>query len=78
MRVIYDDDWFDEQDIIAIRPDGEILHMLRLTGHDESELTGPAFSPDGQHFFFNSQRGTDASGPAQGGVTFRVSGNWFA
>lgn len=103
VRVIYDDDWFEdpildsvdnivvtpggdvvvaedktgEQDMVAIRPNGELVHMLRLTGHDASELTGPAFSPDGRHFFFNSQRGTSASGPGQGGITYRVSGPWF-
>jgi secreted PhoX family phosphatase len=103
IRVIYDDDWFEEpildavdnivvtpggdvvvaedktgeQDMVAIRPNGEILHMLRLTGHDASELTGPAFSPDGRHFFFNSQRGTNASGPGLGGITYRVTGPWF-
>lgn len=104
VRVIYDDNWYEEpildsvdnivvtpggdvvvvedksgeQDVVAIRPNGELVHLLRLTGHEASELTGPAFSPDGRHFFVNSQRGTRASLPGVGGVTFQITGDWFS
>ena len=47
--------------------------FLQLIGHDGSEVTGPAFSPDGQRLYFSSQRGTSGRdlGP---GMTFEVTG----
>ena len=41
----------DAQDVVA--------PFLRLVGHSGSEITGPAFSPDGTRLYFSSQRGTD-------------------
>ena len=53
-------------------PDGpEARAVVRFAGHDGSEVTGPAFSPDGRHLYVSSQRGTDGRG-----VTVRVSGPW--
>ncbi|WP_338863768.1 alkaline phosphatase PhoX [Myxococcus stipitatus] len=46
--------------------------FLRLDGHSSSELTGPAFSPDGRRLYFSSQRGT--TGSSSGGYTFEVTG----
>jgi secreted PhoX family phosphatase len=47
--------------------------FMQLVGHNGSEITGPAFSPDGRRLYFSSQRGTggDISDP---GMTFEVSG----
>ncbi len=45
--------------------------VVRFVGHDGSEVTGPAFSPDGRHLYVTSQRGVDGRG-----VTVRVSGPW--
>ena len=47
--------------------------FLQLEGHSGSEVTGPAFSPDGTRLYFSSQRGTDGglNGP---GMTFEVTG----
>jgi secreted PhoX family phosphatase len=47
--------------------------FLQLVGHDNSEVTGPAFSPDGSRLYFSSQRGTSGNdlGP---GMTFEVRG----
>jgi secreted PhoX family phosphatase len=49
--------------------------FAQLIGHDGSEVTGPAFNPDGTRLYFSSQRGTDGSsnGP---GMTFEVSGRF--
>ncbi|MBP2323869.1 secreted PhoX family phosphatase [Kibdelosporangium banguiense] len=49
-----------------------VAPFLRVNGHDGSEITGPAFSPDGKRLYFSSQRGTSNSVFA--GVTFEVTG----
>ena len=54
--------------------------VLAQTFHPGSEITGPAFSPDGSRLYFSSQRGPSAGGasaPAGGegsgsGVTFEL------
>ncbi len=46
-----------------------ITGVVRFVGHDGSEVSGPAFSPDGRFLYLSSQRGTDGSG-----VTVQVSG----
>lgn len=43
--------------------------FLQVVGQDASEITGPAFSPDGQRLYFSSQRGTDGNG-----LIYEVSG----
>ena len=43
--------------------------VVRFEGHARSEVTGPAFSPDGSALYVTSQRGTDGRG-----VTIRVTG----
>lgn len=47
-----------------------VAPFLRVLGHAASELTGPAFSPDGNRLYFSSQRGTDGVT----GVTYEVTG----
>ena len=44
--------------------------VMRLIGHDDSEVTGLALSPDGRRLYFSSQRGT--TGRNDGGITFEV------
>jgi secreted PhoX family phosphatase len=56
-------------EIVMITPDGVVAPVMRLVGHDASEICGPAFSPDGSRLYFSSQRGTDGRG-----VTFEVAG----
>lgn len=56
-------------EIVLITPEGVVAPVVRLAGHDASEICGPAFSPDGRRLYFSSQRGTDGRG-----VTFEVSG----
>jgi len=59
-------------EICLITPDGVVAPFVRVLGHDQSEITGPAFSPDGSRLYFSSQRGT-AGSPANG-MTFEVTG----
>lgn len=60
------------REINVITPDDVVAPFLRLIGHNASELTGPAFSPGGNRFYFSSQRGT--TGWSSAGVTFEVTG----
>ena len=46
--------------------------MVQLVGHDLSEVTGAAFSPDYRRLYFSSQRGV--TGASADGVTFEVAG----
>ena len=38
-----------------------VAPFLPLIGHAGSEITGPAFRPDGTRLYFSSQRGTDGT-----------------
>ncbi|TCJ33215.1 alkaline phosphatase PhoX [Parafrankia sp. BMG5.11] len=51
---------------------GVLSRFLHLPDHRASEITGPAFSPDGRRLYFSSQRGKDGRGRT--GMTFEVSG----
>ncbi|AKJ28356.1 alkaline phosphatase PhoX [Caldimonas brevitalea] len=57
-------------EIGVLRPDRTSQAIARLLGHDRSETTGPAFSPDGMRLYFSSQRGT--SGDPEDGMTFEI------
>jgi uncharacterized protein len=47
--------------------------FLQLAGHEGSELTGPAFSPDGTRLYVTSQRGIEG-GTNGAGMTFEIAG----
>lgn len=59
-------------EICVITPDDVVAPFLRVDGQSGSEITGPAFSPDGTRLYFSSQRGT--SGSLSGGITYEVKG----
>ena len=58
--------------IVIISKDGKVKPLLQLIGHDYSEITGPAFSPDGSRLYFSSQRGI--TGRSESGITFEITG----
>ncbi|GAB3185303.1 WD40 repeat protein [Micromonospora palomenae] len=59
-------------EINLITPDEVVTPFVRITGQSSSEITGPAFSPDGSRLYFSSQRGT--AGSSSGGITYEVRG----
>ncbi|MFF3401254.1 alkaline phosphatase PhoX [Streptomyces sp. NPDC002659] len=63
-------------EICIITPDDVVAVFLRINGQSSSEITGPAFSPDGTRLYFSSQRGT--SGSSSGGITYEVTGPFRA
>ncbi|MGQ0625022.1 MAG: alkaline phosphatase PhoX [Sporichthyaceae bacterium] len=62
----------ETMELVLISADNSVSTFLKLTGHDESEIAGPAFSPDGTRLYFSSQRGRRAR--EDDGVTFEVRG----
>ncbi|MFH9004977.1 alkaline phosphatase PhoX [Streptomyces afghaniensis] len=63
-------------EICVITPADVVAPFLRIDGQSGSEITGPAFSPDGTRLYFSSQRGT--SGSSSGGITYEVKGPFRA
>ncbi|MBE1464686.1 secreted PhoX family phosphatase [Kibdelosporangium phytohabitans] len=59
-------------EICIITPNAIVAPFLRINGQSSSEITGPAFSPNGKRLYFSSQRGT--SGSSSGGITYEVTG----
>lgn len=60
-----------DMQICVLTPEGRVAPVLQVTGHDGSEITGPAFDPSGTRLYFSSQRGEGGTGP---GVTYEVRG----
>ena len=58
--------------VVVIDNQGEIYPIAQLAGHDRSEVTGLAFSPDGRRLYFSSQRGT--TGRSENGITYEIQG----
>jgi secreted PhoX family phosphatase len=59
-------------EINVITPTGVVAPFLRITGQGSSEITGPAFTPDGSRLYLSSQRGTTGSSGA--GITYEIRG----
>ncbi len=56
--------------IVALTPDGGVVPIVQVTGHGDSEITGPALSPDGRRLYFSSQR--------HPGTTYEVEGPFLS
>lgn len=77
--IVVEDKSEANQQAVAIRADGSIAPMLQLVDHEGSEVTGPAFSPDGRFFYFSSQRGPgNGNGTGTAGITYAIEGPWFS
>ncbi|MFM9036932.1 MAG: alkaline phosphatase PhoX, partial [Actinomycetota bacterium] len=46
-------------ELVIITPDGAVAPFVRVVsaGHEQSEMTGPVFSPNRDRLYFSSQRG---------------------
>ena len=73
--VIVAEDGGDQQ-IVTVLPGRKTAALLRVVGHDKSEITGPVFDPSGTRLYFSSQRG--ATGESEDGMTFEVTGPFLA
>lgn len=76
----------DDMQIVAMTPEREVVPIVQVVGQKGSEITGPAFSPDGTRLYFNSQRGPKPSGdrvqapepgPSADGITYEIIGPFF-
>ncbi len=63
-----------QMQINLITPDRVVTPFLQVNGQDESEIAGPAFSPDGTRLYFSSQRGNSGEKKGTGGITYEVTG----
>ncbi len=62
----------DNLELVIVTTGGDVLPLLRVTGQGNSEITGPAFSPDMTRLYFSSQRGR--SGSLSDGLTYEITG----
>lgn len=58
--------------VVVLDNQGGLYPIVQLEGHDRSEITGIAFSPDGKRLYFSSQRGV--TGRSENGVTYEITG----
>ena len=64
-----------DMQIVVIDSEGGVAPLMQIEGQDGSEITGPAFSPDGSRLYFSSQRGCALFGGGNGfGITYEISG----
>jgi secreted PhoX family phosphatase len=61
----------DDLELIVLNREGQTARLLQVTGHDGSEITGPALNPKRTTLLFSSQRGLTGTAA---GVTFAVTG----
>lgn len=59
-----------DMQLCLILPDRSVRPLLQLIGQPASEITGPAFSPDGRRLYFSSQRGARRGHGA--GITYEL------
>ena len=56
-------------ELVMIEPSGAVSVFMRVLNQSSSELTGPAFSPDGSRLYISSQDGGTGSG-----ITYEIAG----
>lgn len=61
-------------ELVILDKGGSPRPLLRLIGHEDSELAGPAFSPAMSALYFSSQRGK--KGVSEDGMVFEIRGDF--
>lgn len=62
-----------DMDLCVLMPDRNLVRLLKASdASGQSELTGPAFSPDGTRLYFSAQRNGRNGAPGNG-ITFEVT-----
>jgi uncharacterized protein len=59
-----------DMQLVVLTPGGRVVPLLQVMGHETSEITGPAFSPDHKRLYFSSQRGTGRLSST--GITYEI------
>ena len=68
-RLLVAEDGGDMQ-LVLLDHKGNAQPLVQVMGQKGSEITGPAFSPDGRRLYFSSQRGKDAD--RRLGITYEL------
>ena len=63
-----------DMQIVALTKNNSPLPLITLHDQHQSEITGPAFSPDGSRLYFSSQRGY--SGHSEAGISYELTLPW--
>lgn len=63
-----------DMQIVVLDEAGQAAPLLQIVDQDQSEITGPAFSPDGERLYFSSQRGSRIFGGRGFGLTYEITG----
>lgn len=64
-----------EMRLVVVGPDVKPFELVNVLGQRDSEICGPAFSPDGERLYFSSQRG--AAGDHTDGRIYELRGPFF-
>jgi uncharacterized protein len=64
----------DDMQLVALGRDGVVGPVLQVVDQQESELCGPAFSPDGTRLYLSSQRARGDELLRGVGVTYEITG----
>jgi len=64
-----------EMRLVVVGPDVTPFELVNVIGQRESEICGPAFSPDGNRLYFSSQRGV--AGDHTDGRIYEMRGPFF-
>lgn len=65
----------DDMQIVAITPERVAVPVVQVVGQTDSEISGPAFSPNGERLYFSSQRGKNPR--FFEGITYEVRGPFY-
>jgi sugar lactone lactonase YvrE len=60
-----------DMQLVALDLDYQPVPLVAIMGQPGSEVTGPAFSPDGSRLYFSSQRGV--AGRSDDGITYELA-----